>query len=203
MFAFKHACLLLPDTLEALLEVLSITLAEYPAISCACKLSENQQYLQDFVLKSANTLPTSVDHVIALQSPASVVARICLSRSTPSHQKDWLQKLEFQTITNKRLGLCYSTMDLINNNFKHAFDKVFSRMYKMTQHVSSTVHDILAIVLGEAASSCTAFQQSPYTVSIIPQPVDYFAQCSHSSDCKIKCADHLCQLSRGTPKSLL
>lgn len=187
--AFKHACLLLPDTLEALLEVLTITLAEYPAITCACKLSENQQYIQDFVLENANTLPTSVDHVIALKTPANVVARICLSRSTPSHQKDWLQKLEFQTITNNRLGLCYSTMDLINNNFKHAFDKVFSRMYKMTQHVSSTVHDILAIVLGEAASSCTAFQQSPYTVSIIPQPVDYFAQCSHSSDCKIKCVD--------------
>jgi len=187
--AFKHACLLLPDTLETLLEVLTITLAEYPAISCACKLSENQQYIQDFVLKNTNTLPTSVDHVIALKTPASVVARICLSRSTPSHQKDWLQKIEFQTITNERLGLCYSTMDLVNNNFKHAFDKVFSRMYKMTQHISSTVHDILAVVLGEAASSCTAFEQSPYTVSIIPQPVDYFAQCSHSSDCKIKCVD--------------
>lgn len=79
-------------------------------------------------------------------------------------------------------------MDMANH-FKHAFDRVFQRLYKLTQPVAATLDAVVSTIIDES-STCMSFEQSAYTMSIIPQPIDYFSQCSHSSDCRTsKCYD--------------
>jgi hypothetical protein len=163
--ALNHACLLFPDTIEGVLTVITVLTLDYPTVSCACQLGE------------ADSLG---------ESELSAVTRICLLRPLPIEETQWLTALALAQ--NDRKGICFATMDRANALLSTAFDKTYSRMYQMTQHVASVADALLATITGDS-SACDAFDISPYVMSIIPEPVDYFSACTDTADCRIRCKE--------------
>lgn len=162
--ALRHMCLLLPDTLEGVVTVVSVLVLDYPVVACACKLGDGD----------------------ALQSPAEAVVSICLQRPMPAESLHWLLALRFESAT--RQHVCFAAMDSANLRLYTAFDKTFKRMYQMTRHAAQIIDGLLALVTGDTVA-CDAFDVSPYVVSIIPEPVDYFATCVETDDCVGRCLD--------------
>jgi hypothetical protein len=163
--ALQHACLLFPDTLEGVLTVVTVLTLDYPTVSCACKLGE------------ADTLG---------ESALNAVTRICLLRPLPLEETQWLTALALAQDDRKQI--CFATMDRANVRLSTAFDKTYQRMYQMTEHAAGVADAILALITGDS-SACDAFDVSPYVMSIIPEPVDYFSACTDTDDCRVRCKE--------------
>lgn len=162
--ALRHMCLLLPDTLEGVLTVGSVLTLEYPVVACACTLGEGD----------------------ALDSPNEAVVSICLQRPMPAENTQWLLALRFESAT--RQDVCFAAMDSANVRLYTAFDKSFKRLYQMARHAAQVADGLLALITGDTVA-CDAFDVSPYVVSIIPEPVDYFSSCVETDDCAVRCLD--------------
>ncbi len=162
--ALRHMCLLLPDTLEGLLTVSAVLVLEYPVVSCACKLAEGDKLL----------------------SPHETIVTLCLQRPMPADSRQWLLSVNFDSAS--RQDVCFAAMDSANSRLHTAFDKTYKRLYQMTQHAAQVADALLALVTGDSVA-CDAFDLSPYVLSIIPEPVDYFASCVDTDDCAVRCLD--------------
>jgi hypothetical protein len=162
--ALRHMCLVLPDTLEGLLTIGTVLVLDYPVVSCACKLAEGD----------------------ALGSPQETVVTVCLQRPMPADSRQWLLALRWDTAS--RQDVCFAAMDNANARLQTAFDKTFKRLYQMTRHAAQVADGLLALVTGDSVA-CDAFDVSPYVLSIIPEPVDYFASCVDTDDCAVRCLD--------------
>jgi hypothetical protein len=147
------------------LTVVTVLTLDYPTVSCACKLGE------------ADTLG---------ESALNAVTRICLLRPLPLEETQWLTALALAQDDRKQI--CFATMDGANVRLSTAFDKTYQRMYQMTEHAAGVADAILAIITGDS-SACDAFDVSPYVMSIIPEPVDYFSACTDTDDCRVRCKE--------------
>jgi hypothetical protein len=153
--ALRHTCLLLPDTLEGLMTTATVLALEYPVVACACKLGEGD----------------------ALDTPLDTVVVFCLQRPMPMESQQWLLHVHFDRASMK--DVCFAAMDSANMRLQHAFDRTYNRLFQATRHAAHVVDGLLALVTGDAVA-CDAFDASPYVLSIIPEPVDYFASCVHT-----------------------
>ena len=116
----------------------------------------------------------------------SAVTRICLMRPLPIEEKQWTTALTLAQ--NDRKQICFATMDRANVRLATAFDKTYSHMFKMTQHAAGVADAMLGFVTGDV-TVCDAFDVSPYVMSIIPEPVDYFSSCTDTVDCRVLCKE--------------
>jgi len=162
--ALRHMCLLLPDTLEGLMTVGTVLVLEYPVVACACKLGEGD----------------------AVGTAQDTVAAICLQRPMPAESVQWLLHLRFEN--PDRRDVCFAAMDSANARFHSAFDKSYKRLYQMAQHAAQVADALLGVITGDTVA-CDAFDVSPYVLSIIPEPVDYFSSCVDTDDCLGRCYD--------------
>ena len=162
--ALRHMCLLLPDTLEGLMTVGSVLVLEYPVVACACKLGEGD----------------------AVGTAEDTVVKICLQRPMPAESVQWLLHMRFEN--PDRRDVCFAAMDSANARLHSAFDKSYKRLYQMTQHAAQVADALLALITGDTVA-CDAFDVSPYVLSIIPEPVDYFSSCVDTDDCLGRCYD--------------
>jgi hypothetical protein len=94
-------------------------------------------------------------------------------------------------------------MDSANERLHTAFDKTFKRLYKMTEHAGNVADGLLALITVDTVA-CDALDISPYVITIIPEPVDYFARyscrlgtpSSPSRDCGVSPARSVCRRVR-------
>ena len=143
--AVRNLCLLAPDTFEGLMTVSTVLLLEYPMVSCACKLSEGD------ILGS--------------------IEDMCIRRPLPVESTQWMIQLRMSEASQQQM--CFAAMDSANARLHDAIDKSFKRLYEMTRHAAQVVDGLLALVTGDTVA-CDAFDVSPYVLSIVPEPVDYF-----------------------------
>jgi hypothetical protein len=101
-------------------------------------------------------------------------------------ETQWLTALALAQDDHKQI--CFATMDRANVLLSTAFDKTYHRMYQMTQHAAGVGDAVLALITGDS-SACDAFDVSPYVMSIIPEPVDYFSACTDTDDCRVRCKE--------------
>jgi hypothetical protein len=104
----------------------------------------------------------------------------------PADSVQWLLRLRFESAS--RQDVCFAAMDSANARFHTAFDKSYKRLYQMTQHAAQVMDGLLALITGDTVA-CDAFDVSPYVLSIIPEPVDYFSSCVLTDDCAGRCYD--------------
>ena len=160
--AVRHLCLLAPDTLEGAMTVGTVLVLEYPLVSCACKLGEGEALGR--------------------------VSEICMSRPLPVESSQWLLELNLATASQQQV--CFAAMDSANARLHTAFDKTYRRLYELTRHAAQVVDGLLALVTGDTVA-CDAYDVSPYVISIIPEPVDYFTSCIDTEDCRARCLDEM------------
>jgi hypothetical protein len=79
-------------------------------------------------------------------------------------------------------------MDATNDRLLKAMDPVLSRMYKA---VGTLQNAFASILTGFGSTSCSDWEASPFVVSLLPEPVDYFMGCMHTLDCRSRCRDNM------------
>ena len=164
--AVFHACMVLPDTLEGCLSTFAVFVSEYPATQCVCKLGQGE--------------------FVVLSREASSLGRHCLGRENAGAQHAWMLELEFRTEAAGRNAACFAAMDGANARLRSLFDNMFRRLYMLGQHAGSSADCVLSSVTGET-EACDTFDVSPYVLSIIPEPIDYFMHFSDTADCRTRC----------------
>lgn len=166
--SLRHACIIVPDTLDAVLEVVLVLTVDYPMVACAC--SQTQE-----------------------RNPVHVIEQECLLQSSATRNRVNLQELRKSSLDNTARGnICFAIMDTANTRLMRAWDNVFSRMARFTAEFARCVDYLVVGVFDlNDGGNCDNFVSSPYVISIIPYPIDYFAGCVHTFDCRVRCRSEM------------
>lgn len=167
----RHMCLLGPDAVEGLVTAVSVLVSEYPAVTCLCAADGGGAGL-------------SSPQLTAFDSDANA----CLTRGIPLPLKVWSLRLLDAREAPDREALCFAAMDGANQRLETAFDAVLRRVYRASTHAADAFEFFVAFFRVDR-ESCNSYLLSPYVVSFVPEPVDYFMTCLHTPDCRVRCAD--------------
>jgi len=163
----KQTCLVLPDTLDGVLQVVHVLVGEYPVVTCVCKAAQGEaQYTSGGVM--------------------DYVGQKCLQHYMPLEWQQWVLEMAF--LPHTRQQACIQGIDGAHDRLRTAFDPAFNRVYKAGRHAAEIFDDMLSLMLNDDGQ-CFAFDVSPYVISMIPEPVDYFMQCMHTADCGVRCLE--------------
>ena len=162
--ALFQACMVLPDTLEGCFGAFVVFVSEYPAAACVCKQLQS----------------------MSSELSGAELARTCLAHESAAAQHVWVQELLFHTAAGDRNKQCFAAMDGANARLRTAFDKAFRRLYLVGHNAGQAADSALALLTGDSIA-CDAFDVSPYVLSIVPEPIDYFMHCSDTADCRTRC----------------
>lgn len=158
----RNACLILPDTLQAVMNALLIFVLEYPIMSCACKLGVGSNVQEHVHTK-------------------------CMGTALPAKYQVVLKSIrDDESFNSGRRQTCFAVMDVANFRLETVFDKVFSRLSLLATASAESLNHLIAI-FGIFSEDCQDFQGSPYAMSIVPDPVDYFIGCGRTFDCRTRC----------------
>ena len=83
-------------------------------------------------------------------------------------------------------GICPALVAMAQTRFSGALDGMFEALDAGTAQMASAI-DFYLEALDQAAGSCDNFQNNPYVLALIPQPVDYFRVCGLTPMCRDKC----------------
>jgi hypothetical protein len=152
------------------------------------------QAVRNLCLLSPDTLEglMTVSTVLALEYPMVACAcklsegdilgsieDMCIRRPLPVESTQWMLQLHMAEASQQQM--CFAAMDSANASLHDVFDKSCKRLYEMSRHATQVVDGLLALVTGDTVS--------PYVLSIVTEPVDYFMSCLHTEDCKLNCLD--------------
>ena len=158
----RHSCIIAPDSMESIIEALFIITLEYPVMDCVCK------------------------QVAGLQSDEAI-ERICMPQDMSIKQKSFAMQAA-RDASQQQQSQCFAVMDATNDRLLKAMDPVLSRMYKAVMALQNAFASMLS---GFGSTSCSDWEASPFVVSILPEPVDYFMGCMHTVDCRSRCRDNM------------
>lgn len=158
--SMRHACLLVPDSLDASFSLALLFLVDFATVDCACKLPQ-----------SSNLKQALID--------------VCLPAVQPFQTRYFLETLE---LAKDPQIICFQYMDYVNDKLLTAYDPIFFRIFKFTENVGMLL-DYMTMAWDGDAGACSDFLTSPYIVSIVPEPTDYFQACSSTFDCRVRCSD--------------
>ena len=157
----RHSCMIGPDSIEGFMEVLFILTLEYPVMDCVCR------------------------QVAGLQTQEAV-EKICMPQEMSIKQKSFVMQAA-RDANEQQPSQCFSVMDATNDRLLKAMDPVLSRMYKAAMAIQNAFASMLS---GAGSTACSDWEASPFVVSILPEPVDYFMGCMHTIDCRSRCLDN-------------
>lgn len=106
----------------------------------------------------------------------------CVTRVHSLAAQSWTKGVSTDLTTQQ--GQCFSAMDIANSRLQKAFDPFFAETQRLIDSIPPSI-DYMTRVFDVDAGQCT--QQSAYVVSIMPEPVDYFMGCTHTSMCRTRC----------------
>jgi hypothetical protein len=128
----------------------------------------------------------------AAQAPLEVVRDMCLQRDLPAALRATLKRIAGAVPDagpTDAVALCFASMDAANQRLTRAFDAFFSRLYSAAAGLGDSLDWVVAF-WDEDAGDCHNFE-SPYVVTLIPEPSDYFMMCSDTATCRSKCRDEI------------
>ena len=173
----RHSCMIFPDSLEAAMSIMFVLSVDYPVMDCVCKQPNGY-------------------------NAAEILETVCLPRIMPMPLKAFvLFEIPDGDPNAQPKSQCFEVMDGVNNKLLKAMDPVLSRMYKAQTALESGMAALISIDFTGSAtvgSGCSDWSTSPYVVSILPEPVDYFMGCMETMDCRARCLDPM----RGFEESL-
>ncbi len=142
-----------------LLTMLSVFTVEVPLMACICKQSQGFNFQAHVV---ANCFPDCPD----LYKPL-VVQLLAQYGDDPS-------------------GICPYLVAMSGAHFTTALDPMFAEISAGTRQLASVV-DSFIVALDSEAGDCNNFQDNPYVITLVPEPVDYFRVCGLTTNCRTKC----------------
>jgi hypothetical protein len=143
---------------EGLLTMLTVFTVDVPLFACVCKGSAGSNFAE-YVLGSC--YPDAPD----AYKPLLVEL---LARYDPP------------------TAICPALVAMAQLHFTRAMDQTFSDINAGTDQLASVI-DYLIVSVDSGAGNCENFQDNPYVLALIPQPVDYFRVCGLTSFCRSRC----------------
>jgi hypothetical protein len=171
--AVFHSCMVLPDTLEGCLAAFIVLVSDYPAVACVCKQGQGERKRFQSGLEQA-------------AEQATELSRMCLTHDNAVAEHAWVQDMVFRIAPEDLNDACDAAMDGANVRLRNAFDKALRRVYMVALNAGQAADSALAMLTGDTVA-CDAFDVSPYVLSIVPEPIDYFMHCSDTADCRTRC----------------
>lgn len=156
----RYACFQVPDGLQGVFDFFAVLFVEYPVMTCACKYTAERNFA-DHIEQQCLASPVV---------PTKYRAAINAFRASDSVDAS---------------SLCNTYIDEANDTLERAFDRYFQNLYQVGRHIAEVPNWILS-VFGLNSPEC-ADPSSPYVVSIVPSPADYFAGCANTDDCRSRC----------------
>jgi hypothetical protein len=135
-----------------------VLFVQVPVLSCICRDTEGKNF-QEFA--SANCLqsaPTNMRPLIA----------------------SMISGITNQTTICKEMGLT------VEDSLRAVLNPALQHAHAATSAVGSFV-DYATVMIDPAAGQCDDILYSPYTMAIVPEPVDYFRSCGKTQACKANC----------------
>jgi hypothetical protein len=84
--------------------------------------------------------------------------------------------------------VCPQLVSLAQVHFTGALDETFSDINAGTNELASVIDSFIQSI-DPKAGDCDNFQDNPYVMALIPQPVDYFRVCGLTAFCRTMCLD--------------
>jgi len=162
--AVRDACLLVPEALQGVVNLLLVLGVDYPLMDCVCKQSREFE-AQD------------------------IVVHACLEKLLPSISRVFVMEYLDSSTTALGENKCFVYMDQANTRLLQTFDPLLNRMYLTATSMAAALDFVLVFFPGYDAGQCFDYEASPYVMAIVPEPVDYFMACSETYDCRAKCSD--------------
>ncbi len=161
--AVRHACMTVPESMQAVVKVILVLAVDYQVMDCVCRQTDG------FVVED-------------------VLQNVCLPRILPMARKAFVM----QAAAAKSTSPCFAVMDAVNDQLLRAFEPLFARMVKAQRAIESAFGLLITQALGvdALAMKCTELD-SPFVVSIMPEPVDYFMGCMQTFECRARCLDSM------------
>lgn len=82
--------------------------------------------------------------------------------------------------------MCEELVTNAADQFEFSMEKFFTGSFDALSEVGSSV-DYLLKVFDDDAGSCLDFEKNPTTVTLIPEPFEYFSSCAVTSMCEARC----------------
>ena len=164
--ALREMCLMMPEALDGILQVILVLSIDYPLMDCVCKQTrENEQ--------------------------TEIIVQDCLQKLYPQLSRVFMLEYLESSVTAFGENKCFVYMDQANYRLLTAFDRLQHRMYKAGAVLGTVMDSMLSFVPGYDAGQCFDYDISPYVMAIVPEPVDYFMGCMHTYDCRSKCTNEI------------
>ena len=156
---FNRWCNAFVSLEDGLLTMLSVFTVEIPLMACVCKQSQGYNFQA---------------HVVGSCFP-----------DCPDLFKPLLVQLLAQ-YSNDPSGICPYLVSMSGAHFTTALDRMFSEISAGNRQLASVV-DSFIVALDSEAGDCNNFQDNPYIITLVPEPVDYFRVCGMTTNCRAKC----------------
>jgi hypothetical protein len=141
----------------------SITAAEVlfvqvPVLACICRDTEGKNF-QDFA--AANCL-----------------------QSAPTNMRPLIASMMSGIMDQK--SVCSEMALTVEDNLRAVLNPALQHAHAATSAVASFV-DYTTVLFDPDAGRCDDLLYSPYTMAIVPEPIDYFRSCGKTQSCKASC----------------
>ena len=159
-----QACRAVKDGMAGAVDALGILFSEYPTLQCVC----------------GNEHTGNVD---------TEALEVCLAEEHSYVTSVWtIDYIATASLEVKR-AMCFKTMDHLNEKFTNAFEPMFKRLGLLADALGSSL-DYLVSVFNEDTGQCIDGYLSPFVVTILPSPLDYFLGCHRTASCRADCRDN-------------
>jgi hypothetical protein len=105
----------------------------------------------------------------------------------PTFMKTLVSDLIKTTGTTSQSDACEKFLSQTEDELRGIMDPVMQFAYAATEAVGSSL-DYLTAMIDPEAGSCSNLISSPYTMAIVPEPIDYFRACGKTNTCRSKCS---------------
>jgi hypothetical protein len=159
---FRESCTSAVASQATVLDIVEVMFIRIPTLACICRDSAGENF--------------------------ATYARAHCWAPAPSHMKPLLAQLISDSVMDgmAQSQVCEKYGAETDDMLRASMDPVMQHAYAATEAVGSAL-DYFTLLIDPQAGNCAELVTSPYTMAIVPEPIDYFRGCSRTSTCRSKC----------------
>jgi hypothetical protein len=159
---FRESCSTAVATQATAAETVKVLFVYIPTLACICRDVEGYNF-------------------------ATYVQDSCWEPA-PDFMKKEIANLIKSTATRRssQADFCKTFGETTEDFLRAIMDPMMQHAYAATEAVGSSL-DYLTVLIDPKAGSCSNLLSSPYTMAIVPEPIDYFRACGKTHTCRSKC----------------
>jgi hypothetical protein len=159
---FREACTSAVATQAAAAATVRVLFVDIPTLSCICRDAEGSNFAEYARAACWEPAPSHMKPVIAMLIAGSGGSR------------------------SKQVDVCKQFNAYTSEALRSIMDPVLEHGYAATEAAGSAL-DYITILIDPEAGNCANLISSPYTMAIVPEPIDYFRACGKTESCRNKC----------------